>query len=72
VLRSSLVLCCAGCAADLHDVLVWLVGCPPKAQGMSSWKKCGMSVVNVRRTSSKKAARAGAAVAHTNVNTMIG
>src|SRR5579863_9750051 len=37
-----------GCSEDLHDVLVPLVGFPPKAQGMSSWKKCGMSVSKVR------------------------
>ena len=26
----------AGVEGALQDVLVWLVGCPPKAQGMSS------------------------------------
>jgi hypothetical protein len=50
----------AGVSADLHEVLVPLVGLPPKAQGMSSWKKWGMSVLTVFRMSSKKSARAGA------------
>ena len=52
--------------------MVWLVGCPPKAQGMSSWKKCGMSVWKVRRASSKKSARAGAGAKDASVNTAIG
>ena len=56
----------------MHDVLVWLVGSPPNAHGMSSWKKCGMSLVNVRRISSKKSARAGKASAHASANAAIG
>ena len=58
--------------ADLHDVLVWLVGCPPKAHGMSSWKKCGMSLLKVRRTSSRKSARAGAECMAVNASTRSG
>jgi hypothetical protein len=41
------VACLAGSSDEWHEVLVPLVGCPPKAQGMSSWKKCGMPVVKV-------------------------
>jgi hypothetical protein len=42
-----------------HDDLAPLVGWPPNAQGMSSWKKCGTSVWKVRFTSLKNSARAG-------------
>lgn len=54
-------------ACDLHDVFVPLVGRPPNAHGMSSWKKCGTSCVKkcgmsawkVRRAPSKNSACAG-------------
>ena len=52
---------------ELQDFRVWLVGCPPKAQGTSSWKKCGISLVKVLRTSSRKSALAGAAAAITEM-----
>jgi len=57
----ALCLVAAGLPELLHEALAPLVGFPPKAQGMSSWKKCGMSVVKVRFTSfGKSSARAGA------------
>ena len=62
----------AGGPEELHDALVWLVGCPPKKQGMSSWKKCGMSVWKVWRVSSKKSARAGVGARDASVNAAIG
>src|SRR6185437_5977064 len=56
----------------LHEDLVPLVGCPPKVQGISSWKKCGMSVVKVLRASSKKSARAGEGAAAARIRTAVG
>src|SRR5215472_17300194 len=40
----------AGLPELLHEALAPLVGFPPKAPGMSSWKTCGMSAVTVRLT----------------------
>lgn len=64
--------CFAGWSDEWHDVLVPLVGCPPKAQGMSSWKKCGMPVVKVWRRPSKKSARAGVAVSKATASAVTG
>ena len=66
------VACLAGSSDEWHEVLVPLVGCPPKAQGMSSWKKCGMPVVKVWRRPSKKSARAGVGARQASVNAAIG
>jgi hypothetical protein len=66
------VACLDGRSDEWHDVLVPLVGCPPKAQGMSSWKKCGMPVWKVSRTPSKKSARAGIGAREASVNTATG